>query len=359
MFGTKASALVLAQSQEMEEIMNLKPAVTIAISLIFIALMSTGIMLYALPWNYFIGAIHIWASLFFIIGTIWHFKNNLKSYAKNLQKKVGKRAMYASFSGLLIVAIGLVFGLPPFASVMNFSESLKKSGQPETLQYTLLDLVGDDSFPRMNLFIKAGSAYESEPQPAFMGFTYTSIPQMAVWMETLDGQYIDTLYVTGKIASSGFGENESGLKRRPEALPVWSHSRGVMEDDGLYAPVGNNADLDGISGATPKNDALISMTAPRMGQYRLMVEVNRSYDFNDYYSRDRFPNDPIYSGDGSSGQPSLIYTATVDSQSVGKYLLELTGHGHHSGANGEIYQDMTGITTAKDIVTFIVAEFER
>lgn len=339
--------------------MNIRPTVTITISIVFIALMSTGILLYALPWNYFIGAIHIWASFFFIIGTLWHFKNNFKSYAKNLQKKVGKRAVYGSLAGLFVVAIGLVFSLPPFASVMNFSEALKKSGQPATLQYTLLDLAGDNSLPRMNLFIKAGSAYESEPQPAFMGFTYTSVPQMAVWMETLEGQYIDTLYVTGKIASSGFGENDSGLKRRPEALPVWSHSRGVMEDDGYFAPAANNADLDGISGATPKNDALISMTAPRMGRYRLMVEVNRSYDFNEFYSKDRFPDDPIYSGDGSSGQPSLIYATTIEADSTGKYLLELVGRGHHSGANGDIYQDLAGITTAKDIVTFIVAELER
>lgn len=111
--------------------------------------------------------------------------------------------------------------------------------------------------------------------------------------------------------------------------------------------------------STPKADALIAMTAPRMGQYRLMIEVNRSYDFNGFYSRDRFPDDPIYSGDGSSGQPSLIYSARVDSQSAGKYLLALVGHGHPSGANGEIDKDMTGITTAKDMVTFIVAEFER
>lgn len=338
--------------------MNLKPAITVTIALVFLLLMSTGILLYALPWNYFIGAMHIWASLFFIVGTIWHFKNNFKSYTKNMQKKVGKRAVIASFAGLLVVAIGLVFSLPPFASVMRLSEDLKKSGQPETLKYTLLDFTGDENLPQLNLFIKAGSAYESEPQPAFMGFTYTSVPQMAVWMETLDGQYIDTLYITGKIATSGFGENDNGLKRRPEALPVWSHSRGVMEDDGFFAPEANNADLDGISGATPKTDSLISMTAPKMGQYRLKVEVNRSYDFNEYYSKDRFPDDPIYSGDGSSGQPSLIYSTTIDSQVAGKYLLSLQGHGHHSGATGEVYTDLSRITTAKEIVSFIVVSVE-
>ena len=75
------------------------------------------------------------------------------------------------------------------------------------------------------------------------------MPQIAVWMETLEGQYIDTLYVTGKAASSGFGETDSGPTRRPEALPYWSHSRGIQEADGYFVPYQNNTDLDGASGA--------------------------------------------------------------------------------------------------------------
>ena len=69
-----------------------------------------------------------------------------------------------------------------------------------------------------------------------------------------------------------------------------------------------------------------------------------------------FPMTTIYSGNGSSGQPSLIYATTIEADSTGKYLLELVGHGHHSGADGELYNDLTKITTAKDIVSFIVVE---
>src|SRR5690606_31258389 len=102
----------------------------------------------------------------------------------------------------------------------------------------------------------------------------------------------------------------------------------------------------------------ISLTAPRMGKYRLLLEVNRSYDFNEHYTRDRFPDDPIYSGDGSSGQPSLIYETVIDSATPGQFLLSLVGRGHHSGADGELYSDLGEITTAKDILSFIVASVE-
>jgi hypothetical protein len=338
--------------------MNLRSAITITISIIFVTLMTTGILLYALPWNYFVGAIHIWASMFFIIGTCWHFKNNFTVYLSHLKKKIGKRTLAGCGAGMLVLVAGLMLGIAPFSSVMETAEKLRAVGQPVTSQVTIIDLSGAADLPKLNLFLKAGSAYESEPQPVFWKITYTSVPQVAVWMETLDGQYIDTLYVTGKASNSGFGETEAGPTRRPEALPYWSHSRGIQEADGYYTPVNNNADLDGVSGATPKSDSLISLTAPRMGEYRLLVEVNRSYDFNEFYSRERFPDDPIYSGDGSSGQPSLVYAVTIDSNTPGKHLLELVGHGHHSGADGKLYQDLQHITTAKNILTFIVADVE-
>lgn len=338
--------------------MNFRTATTVVISVVFITLMSTGILLYAVPWNYFVGAIHIWASLFFIVGTFLHFKNNLKVYLSHINKKVGRRSLLYSGLGLLVVVIGLVLGVAPFSTVMEASEQLRKANQPVTSTYTLIDLTGGQDRPKLDVFIKAGSAYESEPQPAFMGFTYTSVPQMVVWMETMEGEYIDTLYVTGKTSTSGFGKTESGPIRRPEALPYWSHSRGIREADGYFAPYESNADLDGISGATPKSDYLISLSAPRMGRYRLLVEVNRSYNFNEYYSKDRFPDDPIYSGDGSSGQPSLIYEAIIDPGVPAQHLLSLVGHGHHSGADGQLYTDLDKITTAKDILSFIVVKVE-
>jgi len=36
----------------------------------------------------------------------------------------------------------------------------------------------------------------------------------------------------------------------------------------------------------------------------------------------------------------------------------VVGHGHHSGKNGDLYTDLDNITTAKDIMEFIVAKLE-
>jgi hypothetical protein len=66
-------------------------------------------------------------------------------------------------------------------------------------------------------------------------------PQVAVWIESADGsRFIDTLMVTNAVALYGIGNRPgrwdlpSGPRfpygRRPMALPVWAHRRGILYD---------------------------------------------------------------------------------------------------------------------------------
>ena len=61
--------------------------------------------------------------------------------------------------------------------------------------------------------------------------------QYAFWIEDMDGNYVDTLYVTRYTAREGH-------RRRPQSLPQWVSS----------AKTGNmrSSEIDAISGATPK-----------------------------------------------------------------------------------------------------------
>ena len=96
------------------------------------------------------------------------------------------------------------------------------------------------------------------------------------------------------------------------------------------------------------------------GQYRIRFEVNHSFDYNEYYSSDRFPDDPIYSGDGFTAQPSIIYQAIIDFDKPNQLLqMELVGHGHHSGQTGEIYADMSKLTTALELVERILVTYKN
>jgi hypothetical protein len=186
-------------------------------------------------------------------------------------------------------------------------------------------------------------------------------PTFAVWIEDLEGNYIETLYVTQYIASGTFlhGEsepgkwkNEPGNVRRPAALPYWSHKRNIKAPDGLYTPSPETAVPDAHTGATPKAGFTVkSGTKIADKMFRVLVEVNQPWDSNDFWTNGKYPDDINYK---TSLQPALVYMATVSPGDAGKQLfLNPIGHSHPSGSTGELYTDLSTITTARDIFSKI------
>ena len=56
-----------------------------------------------------------------------------------------------------------------------------------------------------------------------------------------------------------------------------------------------------------------------------------------------------------SGQPALVYSALINLESeINEYTLNLIGHSSPDGSNGDIYNDLSGITTADKIVKQII-----
>lgn len=181
-------------------------------------------------------------------------------------------------------------------------------------------------------------------------------PLFAFWVEDTDGNYIQTLYVSKSIATSTFeraendkGKWETGIQRRPAALPYWSHKRGIIASDGLYLPTKENPVPDVYTGATPPGSfKLITRTDELISKpFRVLLEINQSWDWNDYWHNDKFPGDKEYA---TSSQPSLIYSVIIDPVRLSsQYEFELIGHGHHSGKDGSLNTDLTTISTAKNI----------
>ena len=199
-------------------------------------------------------------------------------------------------------------------------------------------------------------------------------PQLAIWIEDSTGNYLETLLVTTSTArglfysgrsASNFKESdeakveETTPKRRVDALPYWSHKRNHLYGDGFYSPPPNEPLPDAITGATPKDNFYFkSGNSPikDLKSFRLLVEVNVAFDENEYYSEYDFLDDTLYhGGTGLLGQPSLIYGTMIYKHDHNRYyVLPLLGHGHHSGASGELIEDLSTITTAKHVVERIV-----
>lgn len=195
--------------------------------------------------------------------------------------------------------------------------------------------------------------------PLFLGIKIKNSPQIAVWTEDMEGNYLSTIYVTHKIATQSW--QAAGKNRRKEALPHWCYSRGVKYNDGLYLPTKKEPLTDGITGATPRGSFDVKVTPnSAVKQFVVKVEINHSTDFNDYYPKSAKEGDSNYSGgEKGSGQPAVVYAVQVDLTSGKKdFEAKLLGHSSPDGSDGGIYEDVSTLTTALQIVKQITVHLK-
>jgi len=190
-------------------------------------------------------------------------------------------------------------------------------------------------------------------------------PSFAIWVEDLNGNFIETLFVTKAVGTGVFGHGElapgkwsnvPGPVRRPAALPYWSFKRNIQAPDGLYTPSPETAVPDAISGATPTSSFVLrtALSKKPAGEFRILLEVNQPWDSNEYWLNNKYPDDTNYA---TSLQPSVIYAATINPESIEKSVdLIAIGHGEPSGKNGSLNTDLTSLTTAKEIFLSIRTE---
>lgn len=182
-------------------------------------------------------------------------------------------------------------------------------------------------------------------------------PLMSFWIEDTAGNYIETLYIAESIATSVFEHGkagtegwEPGIQRRPAALPYWGHQRGVEAEDGLYIPHPDNPMPDAVTGPTPQSNFTLKTKADATIQppFRILMEINQPWDWNDYWTNSKFPGNKEYM---TSSQPAVVYAATIPSLEKGKtYEMKLIGRSHHAGESGNLYTDLETLTSAKNIV---------
>ena len=149
-------------------------------------------------------------------------------------------------------------------------------------------------------------------------------PQVAVWLEDEEGNYIRTLYVTERAGHQSwiFGPKEG----RPESLPVWygASKNGSTASKAEASPSTASApslsrDLDAVTGATPKS--ALTLTAQIEDRACIIkAEFNNSFDYNDFYTKKT---------SGVNGQPSVVYTAKIpaDLAAGQEITLEFEGTG--------------------------------
>jgi hypothetical protein len=187
-------------------------------------------------------------------------------------------------------------------------------------------------------------------------------PLMAVWLEDMQGNYIQTLYVAKSVATGifRFGGQTSrewveGPKRAPQTLPYWAHKRGVEASDGLFMPEPTNPVPDAYTGATPTTGFILNARADNElpAEYRILLEINQNWDWNRFWTNNKYPGDENYA---MSAQPAVVYEAIIDGRKPGRISMTPIGHSHYSGKTGELFSDLSTLTTALRIVESVTVE---
>lgn len=182
-------------------------------------------------------------------------------------------------------------------------------------------------------------------------------PLMAIWLADASGKYLQTLYVAESIGKGYFrrvdhssGMWQAGEIQRPATLPYWAHQRGVKNELGTYMPTKKHPVADAYSGATPPGSFIFHLIPNEKlsGKYKVYMEINQSWDWNDYWHNAKYPDEKEYK---TSSQPAIVYVANIDTSQSGIVVeLRAIGHSHYAGKDGKLYTDLKTLTTALNIV---------
>lgn len=185
-------------------------------------------------------------------------------------------------------------------------------------------------------------------------------PLFAIWLADETGKYIQTLYVSESVgrgvflhAKRGNGKWMEGEILRPAALPYWAHQRNVLNESGSYNPTQKHPVIDAYTGATPAASFILHTKSgkPLNGKYKILLELNQCWDWNEYWTNDKYPTNLDYM---TSAQPAIVYAVDFDTTDLkSRYSMKVIGHSHYSGADGSLDPDVRTLTTALRIAKAI------
>jgi hypothetical protein len=195
---------------------------------------------------------------------------------------------------------------------------------------------------------------------------YHNHPLMVFWLEDTEGKYLRTIYVATSIGKGVFryGTAEEGFWKpgeiqRPAALPVWGHKRGVKNEFGNMIPSPAIPVPDAMTGPTPKRNFVLHTNTgkPLPRQFVVKMEINQTWDFNEFWTNDKFPGNDEYI---TSCQPALVYEARINLDELqNEYTMLPIGHSHYDGSDGAVTRDLSTITTALQIAREVKVIFQQ
>lgn len=234
-----------------------------------------------------------------------------------------------------------------FGISINACKTGEKSANSSVVYQDSLVVKSGD---KMTIILKNGDAFNH--------------PTYVIWKEDMNGNYIETIFITESYASGIFGHqmlgdsvwlDQKGSSYQPAALPYWTFKKGPI-DEKYMVPTPEHPFVDAYAGATPSGDfQFMTTTDDQLDQYRLLLEVNQAWDWDKYWTNDKYPDSDAYK---HSAQPSVIYAVRINLQDSLFYLNPI-GHGDPTGVTGKLFTDISTLSTAKQIFQTVTISITR
>lgn len=242
--------------------MNKKKLVSLGIAAIFLALGTTGLLLYLVQHNKPTKVIHTTFGLFFVSVALFHIVNNWGSLVSYLKPKGGvglTREFVLVFVLALVSVIGAGLLLPPFEQIEEFGEELRKGNRPPTkkISYQIIETNKDAGGTAISVQLERDKG--------------ALLPVIAVWTADSTGQFIDNLFAPSKMMVVIAGEegNEEHAIREgeiepkeltPNVIPTWQlQSKGIRSN---------------WMDATPNDPLVLKSFTSATGRFTVYVEIS-------------------------------------------------------------------------------------
>ncbi len=174
----------------------------------------------------------------------------------------------------------------------------------------------------------------------YLNSIYGEPPQLSVWLEDSSGGKIQIIYVTHR----GGMNDWIGKINCPVALPYWESRLKSNSKEGKI----NRSELDAVSSATTKTGSLSVEALLDTGSvWTYYIEANVAGDYNNSFAP--YLKNGIIDSEGN-GQPSIVYREKIKILKNNKSEPILIGRTFQTTVKDTLSRDLSGITTAKDVI---------
>jgi len=181
--------------------MKRKNFVSLMMSFAFLAISSTGLLMYFDFKPGPVKGIHVLFGLILIGFAIFHIMNNwgpLKSYMREKNGRPIRKELIIGSLVAGIVLLGAGFSIPPFPQIQRFGEELSRDGEKGRragrLMFETISVDGVKGGRSLSLIIQKGKD--------------VTLPSMVIWTEDSDHHFLQNIFVPAKVASLPEGESD-------------------------------------------------------------------------------------------------------------------------------------------------------